>query len=122
MHQIGLAILLYNQDHAGSYPPTLDDLLRAEGLNAELARCTDDGAVNPPPMYVYLGRDLTSDTADFTTVVAYTPLPWAAGRGSDVLFGDGHLDWVWAADLPAVLARGGPTTAPATRPATTPAR
>ena len=122
LHQIGLAILLYNQDHGPAYPATLPDLFRAEHVDPAMATCpVERSQVDYPVPYVYLGRSLTVDTAGFDTVVAYTPLAYAGGDGSDILFGDGHVNYVTAADLTAALARGGPATAPATRPATTPA-
>jgi prepilin-type processing-associated H-X9-DG protein len=116
LHQIGIAVLLYNLDHHGAYPNSLAELAKAEGLAANLARCPDDDGNDTQSTYVYLGRGLTADTADATTVVAHEPPMFFDGAGCNVLFGDGHTDWVWSAELPSVLAHGGPATGPATGP------
>ena len=117
LHQIGLAILLYNQDHHGAYPDSLRQLADSEGLSPDWPLCPDDdGNTDPRMVYVYLGHGLTADTAGFDPVLAHEPLAFFDGRGCNMLFGDGHVDWVTAADLPAVLARGGPATRPTTRP------
>ncbi len=117
LHQIGIGILLYTFDHHGAYPPTLPALARAEGLAPDLPLCPDEDGADTPTAYVYLGRRLTDATSDYATVVAHEPPSFFGGVGCNVLFGDGHLDYVTAADLPAVLARGGPATRPTTAPA-----
>jgi prepilin-type processing-associated H-X9-DG protein len=66
--------------------------------------------------YVYLGHNVTADAVSNKTVIAYSPPAFTDGLGANVLFGDSHVLWVTAADLPAVLARGGPATRPATAP------
>ena len=123
LNQIGTGVYLFSQDHHGAYPESLPALAKAENLAVDLSLCPDDdGDTDPRWTYVYVGSGLTAVTAGTSTVVAHEPPAFFDGLGCNVLFGDGHMEWVWAADLPAVLARGGPTTAPATRPATTPAR
>jgi type II secretory pathway pseudopilin PulG len=111
---------LYSQDHGGTYPDTLAAGLKDEDSDPGFASCAASDGSTPDPRYpyVYLGGGLTAGAVVPATVVAYTPLAYFDRQGADVCFGNGHVDWVTAADLPAVLARGGPVTRPATRPAT----
>ena len=120
LNAVGMVVLLYAQDHGGAFPETLDAALRSADQNPSFACCaaggSDSAAADPRLPYVYLGRRLTADTAGPATVVAYSPAAFSGGAGSNVCFGDAHVVWVRAADLPAVLARGGPATRPATLP------
>ena len=123
LNQIGVALLLYQQDHGDACPDTLADLAAAERLPADcLPFCPPDDdaddAGDPRWPYVYLGRRRRPSAVDATTVVAYEPPAYNDGRGSDVLFGDGHTEWVDIADLPRRLS----ASRPASRPATVPGR
>jgi prepilin-type processing-associated H-X9-DG protein len=117
LHQIGLAILLYSQENGGHYPPSLAVLIRDEqltpavmicpsgndeassaadtaGIVAEVAAAEKNEADHKHCMsYVYAGRGLTSDTATAKTVLAYEPLGNHQDDGTNVLFGDGHVEW-----------------------------
>lgn len=122
LHQIGLALLLYQQDHGGAFPDTLGDLAAAEHMPVDrLGFCPPDDdaddAGDPRWPYVYLGRGVRPTATDSRTVVAYEPPAYNGGRGTDVLFGDGHTEYVAAADLSAKLAAGSPATGPSSRPA-----
>ncbi len=112
LHQIGLAILLYQQDHGGAYPDTLGRLAENEQIGAEVFVCPSgndersDGAtpaavaadIDAGPAkhhcsYVYVGRGLTDKTETAATVVAYDPLSDHDDDGGNVLYGDGRVDW-----------------------------
>ncbi len=59
--------------------------------------------------YLYLGKGLNDKTATANTVVLYEPLSNHANRGMNVLFGDGHANWIDAkvgAKLCAAVATG----------------
>ncbi len=128
LHQIGLAILLYQQDNGGQYPDTLGRLTETEQIGPECFVCPssdderstgattravvadiDAGPAGHHCSYLYLGRGLTDKTVKDTTVVCYEPLTNHDGDGGNVLFGDGHADWQTPASLAALLA----TTRPA---------
>ena len=118
LRQIGQAILLYAQAHGGQYPPSLAVIPSVEDVTAEVMVCpssnderasaTDAGGVvaelaaaeanspghKPCLSYVYAGRSLTEKTATGTTIVAYEPLENHNGVGTNVLFGDGHVEFV----------------------------
>ncbi len=108
LHQIGVAIQMYAQDHRGRYPATLGEVLASEDISAQAFVCPaspDEAAVGPTTRavaagltacghcsYVYAGRGLTDATATAAAVVCYEP-PANHGDGGNVLFGDGHAEW-----------------------------
>jgi prepilin-type processing-associated H-X9-DG protein len=142
LRQIGQAIAIYAQDNGGQYPPSLAVLLAHEDITAGVMLCpssndeassaTDTaGAVADLAAaetnaaghkhclsYIYTGRGLTVATASATSVVAYEPLGNHEGDGTNVLFGDGHVDWVNGREWPKVAAAAGVAvvSSPATRP------
>jgi prepilin-type processing-associated H-X9-DG protein len=44
--------------------------------------------------YVYVGNGLTTSTVDGNTLVAYEPPDNHQGDGMNMLFGDGHCEWL----------------------------
>ncbi len=136
LRQIGQAILLYTQAHGGQYPPSLAVLPSAEDITAEVMICpssndektaaTDTAGVvaelaaaeaKAPGhkhclSYVYVGRALTERTATGNTVVAYEPLENHSGAGANVLYGDGHVEFVGKEEWPKVAGDAGISIAP----------
>ncbi len=113
LHQIGLAILMYAQDHGGRYPDTLGEVWRASRSRPQAFVCPaspDEAAAarprgpSPPAVdaagghcsYVYVGRGLTDEDRDRRDGGRYEPLA-NHGDGGNVLYGDGHADWADAA-------------------------
>jgi predicted Zn finger-like uncharacterized protein/prepilin-type processing-associated H-X9-DG protein len=105
MHQIGLAILMYQNDNQQQYPPDLTTLLKKEPLSTSVFVCpasSDTPAPSPSQLesgghlsYVYVPPADVNPSA--TTVVLYEN-PGAHGNdGTNVLFGDGHVEWENAA-------------------------
>ncbi len=119
LHQIGLGILLYSNEHGGQLPGTLSDLILYEQLSPEVlidpaSNQTPATGSTPQAMvaeiakgghqtFIYLGAGLTDKTADATTLIAYEPLT-VYHDGSNVLFGDGHSEWLNAGTLKLRLA------------------
>jgi len=109
LRQIGQAILLYCNDNQGEYPDSLQTLLLNEDITSIVFVSplrSETAAVGPTTQaiaaqlgsgnhvsYVYLGRGLSQSTATPNMVVAYEMLA-QPGSGTNVLFGDGHVEFV----------------------------
>ena len=132
-HQIGLAILLYAQDHSGHYPPALADLLADEQIGPEVFTCPASNATaavlpaTPPTTqqvaaalavpghlsYVYCGHaDWVEGEVPADAVILYEPPANHANDGANVLFGDGHVDWVPMPRAARLIAAAAATTRP----------
>ena len=112
LHQIGLGILLYQNDNDQHYPPSLAEVV-AEGISPQQLICygsNDTAAEGSKPTtrqaaeflakpghcsYVYLGHaDWTGKTVPDDAVVAYDPPAHHENDGSEILFGNGHAEWI----------------------------
>jgi prepilin-type processing-associated H-X9-DG protein len=92
-----------------NFPDSLATLLLSTDLTAECLICpssNDEKAPGATPAeqaanlqshghlsYIYLGNGLTTTTATSTTPVAYEPLMNHDDDGTNILFGDGHVEW-----------------------------
>jgi prepilin-type processing-associated H-X9-DG protein len=109
LRQIGEGIMLYALDHGGAFPPSLAVLAGQGDLAAEVFVCpsSDDpvatGATRQEIAskiasgghcsYLYFGAGFATSTwAD--AVVACDRLENHAGEGVNVLFADGHVEWI----------------------------
>lgn len=108
LREIGQAILLYSNDHNGKYPDTFQDILLNEDITSDVFVSplrNETPAVGPTTQavadqliagghlsYVYLGRGLSTITANPDTIVAYE-LPIDSSSGGNVLFGDLHVEF-----------------------------
>jgi len=116
--QIGQGILLYSNDHKGPYPPDLGTLIKEEDMTAAVFICPDSNVtvpanltqpddiaawVNKNSSYVYLGAGMKQGE-DPTTIVLYEK-PENHHDGSNVLYGDGHVEFVQARELQRQLAK-----------------
>ena len=118
LHQIGLAILLYQQDNGGAYPDTLGRLAENEQIGAAVFVCPSGNdepspAIRPAEVaadidaapaghhcsYLYFGRGLTAKTVTDTTVIACDAPDDHDRDGCNVLYGDGHADWETPAEV-----------------------
>jgi prepilin-type processing-associated H-X9-DG protein len=101
--QIGQAIVLYCNDHGGQYPPDLVTLLKDEPLAPSAFVCpssNDTPASSASDLmsgghcsYVYVGLGLTQGAGP-TTVVLYERHDAHGGDGVNMLFGDGHVEFM----------------------------
>ena len=106
MHQIGLAILLYQQDNNQAYPPDLTTLWQHEQLTGSVFVCpssNDTPAAGPAQLtsgghlsYTY-APPAPGETPDATTPVLYETAAPHGRDGSNILFGDGAVNFYNAA-------------------------
>jgi prepilin-type processing-associated H-X9-DG protein len=110
LRQIGQGIALYASDNGGKFPTQLGQLITDGDINPEVLVCPDSddtkatGATTQQILanfakkghcsYVYLGAGMTSKTVLADTVVAHENIADHIGGGMNVLFGDGHVDWL----------------------------
>lgn len=125
MRQIGLAMMMYANEHGGKYPESLHEILATQDLTPDVFVCPMSANViasDPTTRavledfdqpghssYFYLGKGLT-DQADPKSIVLYEPLPLHES-GMNVLFADYHVEFIDPARAHAFLrsiAGGGP--------------
>jgi hypothetical protein len=113
LRSIGQAVQMYANENRGNFPPDFATLLLTQDLTSEIYVCfatNDTRATGPTTQaiadqlsagghvsYVYVGRGLTlKSPAD--AVVAYEPAA-NHGKAGCVLYADGHVNWVKAAQM-----------------------
>ncbi len=110
LRQIGMAMQMYANDHRGHLPPNLLTVLATQDLPPETFNCPSSSDVRaagttPQQMlqdfqkpgrcsYVHAGFTGTALTATAAHVLAYEHAANHNNRGMNVLYGDGHVEWV----------------------------
>ncbi len=116
MIQINGALLQYSRKHEGSYPAALDDLVQGHFLTPDLLSCpaqnmtmvgmgtpaSPAGAAGENDRYIYLPGVTASSTAD--TIVLYESLANHGGQGMNVLYHNGHVEFLERSTAERVLA------------------
>ncbi len=112
LRQIGVSVMIYATDNGGKYPPDLGTLVTATDLPAGVFVCPSGNTPPPPPGmkpadaaawvnahsdYIYLGAGKKNGAIGGNDVLAYEKPGAHGGQGMEVLYGDGHVDWVTAA-------------------------
>jgi len=108
LKQIGLAMQLYANENRGNYPPRPEDLLLTQDITSEVFICpstNDTKAPGATPQqeaanlsagghhsYIYLGKGKNA-TAGYNVVLVYEA-PTNHKNGFNVLFGDGHVEYL----------------------------
>ena len=101
-------MLLYANDHQGRYPDTMGDLLE-EDITTAVFVCPGSndfpatGATTQATAvdlyagghlsYLYFGKGLIG-TPPATLILAHEPLANHQNKGMNVLFGDGHVEFI----------------------------
>jgi prepilin-type processing-associated H-X9-DG protein len=133
LHQVGLAIGLYTQQHQGSFPDTFATLVQTtRGMSPAVLICpdsTDTAATGATTQalqaslqqpshssYIYLGKGMTTKSALLHVVIAYEAHSNHGGGGINALFGDGHVESLDAVKTANLLAKVAATSRPVTIP------
>lgn len=117
LRQIGQAMLMYANDNGGRYPDSFEHILLTQDITGEVFCCPSTGVDRAPGetpeqqaanlhkghcSYVYHARGLKSDTPA-TRPIACELLYNHDGAGMNILFGDGHVEFVTAAEAKRLL-------------------
>jgi prepilin-type processing-associated H-X9-DG protein len=128
MRSIGQAVMIYAATNRGFLPPTLDELVKAKTIPARLFTCPACAGTPTKPTassgaygtyhYVYLGagRKLPSIRRPSQEPLLFEPMTNHTDPGINVLFCDGHVEFVGGNAGAAMAAK---LLAAATQPATT---
>jgi prepilin-type processing-associated H-X9-DG protein len=131
LHQLGLAIQLYRQDHGVQYPATLAAAVAAGGLSSWTVVCPASGdvAADLPPTwpttrqvttalavpghesYLYRGAGWTDPTVPTDAVLAYEPVA-DHGDGANFLLADCSVAFVPMPRAARLIAAAAATTRP----------
>jgi len=119
LRQIGQAIFLYTNDNAGQYPDSLGTLLLNEDIPSPIFVCpSSHGIASAKPTtreqaaeidsgkccsYIDLGRGCVAGRVLADQVIVYEPLTNHGGDGMNVLFGDGHVEFLGKVQAASIL-------------------
>lgn len=93
LHQIGLAILTYADEHDSRLPDSLSELVDGKHLPAQALTCPAVDSAESISEYVYKGKGLRVDAPNASsTVIAHDREENHRG-GCNVLYLDGHVEW-----------------------------
>jgi len=131
LRSIGQAIYLYSNDHKGDYPDSFQTLLLNEDITSGIfvnPNSNDIAAEGPTRQtianqlaipghcsYVYVGCGLNDGTVTPDTVLTYEKL-LHPGDSANVLFANGHVDYVDAAHIAKIIAQANSGTFPVKLP------
>lgn len=118
MKQIGLGAIMYANIKDGRFPDDLETLLETEELSPNVLMCPLDAHDVPSGpttraivskmrtkkliSCIYVGKGLSA-SASADTVVLYEPLADHLNDGMNVLFADGHVEFLNVTEAQAVL-------------------
>jgi prepilin-type processing-associated H-X9-DG protein len=127
MRQMGQGVLLYANDHKGKYPQNVGELAQTDILQQwEIYVCPDAGIAPPPPdvqkdpkkfspwinqnaTYVYLGATMNNTNPADQVLMYEKPGNHPGRQGLNVLYNDGHVEWVMMPNLiPQLKTQGAP--------------
>ena len=104
LRSVEISLQIYVEEH-GQEPPNLSVLVDNGRIDPGTLNCPSiDPAISQTLPYIWIRG---ADCADADNVVLYEPLQNHRGEGGNVLFCDGHVEFVSQADWEQVLGDGG---------------
>ncbi len=104
LRSVEISLQIYVEEH-GQEPPNLSVLVDNGRIDPGTLNCPSvDPAISQTLPYIWIRG---ADCADADNVVLYEPLQNHRGEGGNVLFCDGHVEFVPQADWEQVLGDGG---------------
>jgi prepilin-type processing-associated H-X9-DG protein len=103
MRQIGQAIQIYANENKGQMPPDLDTLVANADVTSEIFVCPASQDERAPTggklttghlSYVYVYTPGTQWQVNTDRVVLYEPMTNHGKEGTNILYADGHVDWI----------------------------
>jgi hypothetical protein len=93
LRQIGQGLLLYSNENRGKYPPDLKALLTTQELTADVLHSpfSEDPASEDMVYLYYEGMD---QNLNAEIVVAYDGAALLSEGATNVLYGNGHVQWI----------------------------
>lgn len=116
MRTIGYLILMYSNENRGFLPPDLETLLTTQAAPPGFLDCP-----NAKRAYIYVADRANQRYWDLVTQVAsaelmlYEPMTNHDGEGMNMLFGDGHVEFVAPDVAEKLIAEANSDTTPATQ-------
>lgn len=92
LRQIGQGMLLYANENKGNYPPDFKTLLTTQDLTEDVLHSPfSENPTGEDMVYLYFeGMD---NTLNAQVVIAYDGAALLSEDGTNILYGDGHVDW-----------------------------
>lgn len=132
LRKIGQGLLLYTADHNGEYPDSFSTIFLNEDMTSDMfvSPFRSETPANGPTTravvsqlnlggghvsYVYLGKGLSMRTVTPDIVVAYELL-LNPGTGTNMLFSDGHVEYISPATTAKIIATASAGQFPVTMP------
>ncbi len=104
LRAVDASLRSYVEEH-DQEPPNISVLIDESSIGSQVLNCPSvDPAMSQAPPYIWIRG---ADCADADNVVLYEPLQNHGGEGGNVLFCDGHVEFVPQADWEQVLRDGG---------------
>ncbi|MCZ6699172.1 MAG: DUF1559 domain-containing protein [Planctomycetota bacterium] len=94
MQRIGSALYAYTRNYESGFPPNLNTLLSDGHVTEKLLVCPSSDAVVGDLDACYEFIALTPDPSDFADVIMYEKEGCHGGEGGNVLFADGHVQFM----------------------------
>jgi prepilin-type processing-associated H-X9-DG protein len=94
LRQIGQGIMMYENENKGAAPPDLQTVAKTQDLSADVLKSPFGPAKNGKDFVMVNYPNNKFGPNAFEIVRAYDQAALEQGEGTNVLFADGHVDWL----------------------------